>query len=189
MSPWTRRIAGRSPALDRLDAGKRTGVTDDRCRRGLARQAHGEREHGALAEADEAERARGELHALELGIEKGVQHRAGLATPFTSSFGSRNVRLNHCRPIGAMPHGSGACGDTKAACGSARAHSRPSDQVVAVGAIAVKEDDELLRLTTGRGGEPRSVETRRGHLDAVQADHGPTLSSGTSSAESALSWP
>src|SRR6476660_3192350 len=47
------------------------------------------------------------------------------ATPRVISPGSRKVRLNHCRPIGAMPQGCGAWGETKAACGSRRDHSRP----------------------------------------------------------------
>ena len=47
------------------------------------------------------------------------------ATPRVISPGSRKVRLNHCRPIGAMPQGCGALGETKVACGSRRDHSRP----------------------------------------------------------------
>src|SRR6185295_9092040 len=64
--------------LDRLDAGKRAGVTDDRRRRGLARKANGKREHGALAESDKGERPRRKLQALELGIEKFIHRRARL---------------------------------------------------------------------------------------------------------------
>ena len=63
-----------------------------------------------------------ELERLRLPSSAG----AACLTPVTSSPAWRKVRLNHCRPIGAPAHGSGACGETKAACGNSRAHSRPN---------------------------------------------------------------
>ena len=49
--------------------------------------------------------------------------------------------------------------------GGMRQHARPfaaqADQVVAVGAIAVQEHDELLGGAAGRRRQPWSVETRR----------------------------
>ena len=79
--------------------------------------------------------------------------------PRTSSPGSRKVRLNHCRPMGAAPQGSGACGETKAACGKARRPFAPeADQIVAVGAIAVQEHDQLARRAASRRRQSWSVE-------------------------------
>jgi len=50
---------------------------------------------------------------------------AAALTPVQRSCGSRKVRLNHCRPVGAPAQGSGACGDTKAACGKSGCQARP----------------------------------------------------------------
>ncbi len=45
--------------------------------------------------------------------------------PRQRSEGSRMVSGHHCRPTGAMPQGSGACGDTNAASGSKSAQLWP----------------------------------------------------------------
>src|SRR4029079_306332 len=173
-----RTVAG---LLDRLDAGKRTGVADDRRRRGFACKAYGEREHGALTEADKSEGARGELHALKFGIEKGIHHRArlGNAVHNLARIAERQIEpLPSHRRHAAWLWRMG--GDKRGMRQRPRPFAAQRDQVVAVGTIAVKEHDELFGLTTGRRGYPRSVETRR----QAQAP-----SSGMSSAECALSWP
>jgi hypothetical protein len=41
-----------------------------------------------------------------------------MVTPVQRSSTLRKVSGNHSRPLGAWPHGRGACGDTKAAFGS-----------------------------------------------------------------------
>src|SRR6185369_17039778 len=67
---------------------------------------------------------------------------AALLMPTQRSFGSRKVNANHCRPTGACPHGSGAA---------------ELDEIVAVGAIAVEQHDQLPR-SAGAWREPWTVE-------------------------------
>jgi hypothetical protein len=48
-----------------------------------------------------------------------------LLTPSQRSFGARVNSGNHWRPVGAWPHGSGACGETKAVSGNKPCQARP----------------------------------------------------------------
>ena len=83
---------------------------------------------------------------------KSLSTGAAMLTPAQRSPGSRKVSGNHSRPIGAWPHGRGACGETKAASGSSAGPGPANvDQVVAVGAVAVQENDELLGRCPERG--------------------------------------
>ena len=66
------------PAGKFLGIGKRAGIADDRRRRRAAGEADGKRDHRTLAEAHEAERARGEPQALKLGGEESIEDGARL---------------------------------------------------------------------------------------------------------------
>ena len=67
----------------------------------------------------------GSLRRASSASRKRSSTGAALLTPSQRSFGVRKVRSNHCRPIGAWPQGSGACGETKAVSGSMPCQARP----------------------------------------------------------------
>ena len=83
---------------------------------------------------------------------------AAWLTPIQRSFGSRNVRGNHCRPLGAPPHGSGRVRRHE---GRLRQELLPGaadvDEIVAVGAVAMQEHHKLLRRSGARR-QPRTIE-------------------------------
>ena len=67
-------------------------------------------------------------------------------------------RANHSRPVGDCPQMRGACGETNAVSGrSVLPGAADVDQVVAVGAIAVQEHDDVFCFA-GLRLQPRSIE-------------------------------
>ena len=87
---------------------------------------------------------------------------AAVLAPVQRSFGSRMASGNHCRPVGACAAGIGRVRRHE---GGVRQQRLPGaadiDEVVAVGAIAMQEDDELARGAARLRLQPRTVELSR----------------------------
>src|SRR5262249_12231579 len=135
-------------------------ITDHCERRWRAPEAMMQRHHGALAEADQRQRRRLQIAALELGVEKTLQHRRCLvdAEPAFVRIAERERK-----PLSA--DGSLAAGLRRVWRDKSGIRQEPLpgaadvDEVVAVGAIAVQKHHQLARRSGARL-ESRSVELR-----------------------------
>jgi hypothetical protein len=137
---------------------EQAGQADDRGQRLRPAQTDMERHHGALAEADQRQPPRLEIVGTELRIDQRVQAGAGLryAAPAL-------MRVPHGQrePLSAgRPRMGQAVGRVR---GEERRIRQPLlpcpaelDQVVPVGAIAMKQKHELLRLSSGGRREARA---------------------------------
>ena len=65
--------------------------------------------------------------SARLGLEKAFSTGSALRTPSSHSRSLRDVSANHCRPPKYPPGISSGAGETKAASGKIRAHSRPKE--------------------------------------------------------------
>ena len=154
-------MAGAVPALlrQRLDRGESAGIADDRGRSGLPLQPDAERQHRALAEAHQRQRARPEIVLLQLGVEKGIERGRGVAD---AAHQLARIAEGEVEPLPA--HGRRAARlrrmrrDERGMRQGARPFPPQADQVVAVGAIAMQEHDQLARRAAGRRGQSWSVE-------------------------------
>ena len=141
---------------------QQAGISDDGERRGRPTQADMQRHHGALAEADERQRRGRQIAALEFGIEKLVKHRHGFVGADPALVG---IAHRERKPLPADRRLAAGLRCVRRDERGVRQQPLPGatdlDQIVAVGAVAVQEDDELA----GRPGlrlEPWPVELR-GH--------------------------
>ena len=118
-----------------------------------------ERHHGALAKADERERARRKLAARELGVEELLEPGRGGVHAGPALLG---VAHGECEPL---PAGHSGAEHLR----GVRRHERrigqqllprPADldEVATVGPVAVQEHDELARGTARLRLEPRTVQ-------------------------------
>ena len=111
-----------------------------------AAQPDMQRHHGALAEADQRQRRRRQVAASELGVEEALEHRRRLADAGPALVG---IAKGERETIA----GRSAPGRTAPARAARRRRPRAAvlpgaadlDQVVAVGAVAVQEHDQLAR--------------------------------------------
>src|SRR5437660_531317 len=117
-----------------------------------------QRHHRALAEADERERRGRQIAALELGVEEAREDGGGLVDTGPAFIwvaeGEREPLPANRRLAAGL---RGVRGDE--GCLGQESLPRPADvdEVVAVGAVAVQEHDELARRSRARL-EPRTVE-------------------------------
>src|SRR5262249_6889951 len=134
------------------------GIADDRERRRGAPQPHMQRHHGALAESDERERGGGQVAALELGVEKALEHWRRLVGTGPALVG---IAKGERKPLPANRGLAAGLGRRRRDEPGLRQQILPRppdiDEVVAVGAVAVQEYDELARRARARL-EPRSIE-------------------------------
>ena len=105
-----------------------------------------ERHHGALAEADQREVEAGKLMPRQLGVEKSVEARP---RRFDAAPALVRIAEGEAEPLpahGSAGAGLGRMGRHEGRVGQPALPLPPDlDQIVAVGAVAVQEDDELLR--------------------------------------------
>src|SRR5579863_8444710 len=109
-----------------------------------------QRHHGALAKAHQGERAAGQVVALELLVDEALQERGRLVDPepalvfFPEGQG---------KPLPAGRRLGATLGRMRRYEGGVRQQVLPGapelDQVVAVGAVTMEEDDELARRAAG----------------------------------------
>src|SRR5499427_6267760 len=137
---------------------QQSGIADDRERRRRAAQPHMQRHHGALAEADERERRGRQIAALELGVEEACEDGRRLVDAGPAFIG---VAEGEREPLPANRRLAAGLRGVRGDEGRLRQEPLPRpadvDEVVAVGAVAVQEHDELARRTRARL-EPRTVE-------------------------------
>ncbi len=147
-----------------LRADQHAGIAQDRGRRPLAAKSDMQRHHGALAEADERQLALVEAGAGELAVEERIERRASLGDTAPAFAG---VAHRQRKPLSAR-------GGLAAAFGGVGCHEfgvrqpglpLPSDldQVVAVGAIAVEEYNDLARVARA-GRNARAVDGGQGRI-------------------------
>src|SRR6266508_992887 len=119
-----------------------------------------QRHHRALAEADERERRGRQVAALELGVEEARENGRGLvdAGPALARIaeGEREPLPADRRLAARLRR---VWGDERGVRQQALPGAADIDEVVAVGAVAVQEHDELARGARTRL-EPRTVELR-----------------------------
>ena len=115
----------------------------------------------------------GRLWRASSGSSKASSPGPAWFTPRQRSCGSRKVRANHCRPIGAPGHELGRMRRDEGRVGQpALPLPADLDQVVAVGAVAVEEHDKLL-CRAGSGRKARAVEgCRHGRHPARRGECG-----------------
>src|SRR5262249_51843955 len=116
-----------------------------------------QRHHRALAEADERERRGREIAALELGVEEGRKHGRCLVDAGPAFIG---IAEGEREPLSARRRLAAGLRGMRGDEGRLRQQPLPRaadiDEVIAVGAVAVQEHDELARRTRARL-EPRTV--------------------------------
>jgi hypothetical protein len=126
-----------------------------------------ERDHGALRESDNRELMIGQPVALELGIEKRVEHRCRRLDAEQQRLGpaiaQREPLVSERRHVvrfrGVRRYEGGP--------GQGRRHRwRESDQIVAVGPNAVQQHDQLACRIAGAGRHVRRGEQGHGHSNA-----------------------
>ena len=127
-----------------------------------------QRHHGALAEADQRQRRGRQVAALELGVEEAVEHRRRLVDADPALVG---IAEGERKPLPAHRRLAARLRRVRRDEGGLRQQPLPGaadlDQVVAVGAVAVQEHDQLARRARARL-EPRTVELT-GHRPHVFA--------------------
>ena len=137
-----------------------------------AAQADVQRHHGALAEADQGELRRRQLVAREFRVEEGVEARTGQVDAAPALV---RVAEGEGEPLPAHRRHPAGLGRMRGDEGGVREPALPLpadlDQVVAVGAVAVQEDDELLR-PSGFGRQARAGD--RCHLASLSRAGAPT---------------
>ena len=105
-----------------------------------------QRHHGALAEADQRQRRRGQISPLQFGVEKGVERRRRRIDADPALVG---IAKRQRKPFAPHRRLSAGMRRVRRDEGGVRQQASPSaaelDQVVAVGAIAMQEDHELTR--------------------------------------------
>jgi len=145
-----------------LDCRQRAGIADDRRRRGRALEPDTERHHGALAETHQPERVGAKIEALKLGVEKGFERGRGarhtadhLALIAKGEVEPLPAHRRHAARLRRMGGGEGRMGQERGP------FAPQADQVVAVGAIAMEEYDELPRRAPRRRRKTRSVDQRQ----------------------------
>ena len=128
----------------------------------MAFQADTERHHRALAETDQREGAPRQVVPLELGVEKGIERRGGIGDAAHHLAGIAEGEVEplpahgrHAASLGRMRRDEGGMGQ------ELRPFTPQADEVVAVGAIAMQEHDELARRIARRRRKPRSVDQRQ----------------------------
>jgi len=150
MNQQDRRRIGRQ-RLHLRAARQHAGITDDRSRLHRASQTDMQRHHRTLAEANERQAIGGKFKAREFGIEKVVERgRRG----FDSLLHLTGIEPGDCEPLKARRRTSAALRRIRRHESDGRQLALPmrreTDQVVAVGAIAVTEHDEMRRLSALR---------------------------------------
>ena len=138
--------------------GEQARVGDDAGRGCCASQPHVQGHHGALAEAHEDEPVRREAIAGELGVEKTVEHRLGRCHPAPILAG---ITQREREPLQAAVHAGDGLGSIG---GHERGIGQPlppavaqSDEIVAVGAVAVQQHHQRGRRAPRRL-QPRPIE-------------------------------
>src|SRR5260370_3938956 len=138
--------------------GQQYGRADDRERRRRAAQPHMQGHHRTLAEADERERRGRQIAALELGVEEACKDGRRLVDTGPAFIG---IAEGEREPLPANRRLAAGLGGVRGDEGRLGQESLPRpadvDEVVAVGAVAVQEHDELARRSRARL-EPRTVE-------------------------------
>ena len=116
-----------------------------------------ERGHGALGEADQRQLMIRQAVALELGIEEGVEQRRHSLDPEQQRL---RPPVAQREPLAAERRhvaGLGCVGrDERRIRQRFRERRRERDQIVAVGAHAMQQDDQLARRAAGAGRHPGS---------------------------------
>jgi hypothetical protein len=127
-----------------------------------------QRHHGALAETDEAKRPGRQLVALQLGVEKSLEHRRRFVDAEPALIG---IAEGERKPLPPDRRLSARLRRVRRDERRLRQILLPGaadvDEVVAVGAIAVQEHDKLLRGAGARR-QPRAVKLS-GHSRLVSA--------------------
>ena len=135
-----------------------------------------QRHHRALTEADQRQRRRRQLVPGEFGFEKAFQHRRGLVDANPALVGIAKCQRE---PLPADRRLTARLGCMRRDEGGVRQQLLPGaadfDQVIAVGAITMQENDELLRCAGARR-KPRAIECPdsevRHHLRRARTNFG-----------------
>ncbi len=121
-------------------------------------QAHVQRQHRSLAEADERQRRGRKIAPLEFGVEEAHEERRGFVNAVPAFIG---IAEGEREPLPADRRLAAGLRRVRGHEGGLRQESLPGatdiDEVVAVGAIAVQEHDELARGRSARF-EARTIE-------------------------------
>ncbi len=173
-SPWTSRIGGASGPSGGLllRAREQAGIADDRGRLHRAGEAHLQRHHCALAESHQREAFGRKFETRQLAVEKLVE-RAGGALDALLHLGGIEPRdgkpLKSRRRTGT---GLGRVGrDERNRRQQALPMRRQPDEIVAVGAIAMTQHDEM-RGGPAQGRQARAVQRSgaEGHDGSLAED-------------------
>src|SRR3984957_848833 len=140
------------------------GIADDRGRRALAAQAHMQRHHRALAEADQREARFVEAEAREFRIEKDVERRPRLDDAGPTLIGALalvRAAIAEREPLPTHRRHGARLGRIRRHEGGVRQPGAPLatdfDQILAVRAIAMQKYDELFGLAA-LGVEARTID-------------------------------
>ena len=144
--------------------GQQAGEPDHGAQRLAPPRPHVQRHHRPLAEADQGAGRGRQAVARQLRVDKGVQRRRGRLHSGRQTIqihaGDREPLVGAAREarhrLGRVRCDEGGFGHSLSEIGC------QPDQVVAVGAVPVREDDQLARRAARGGCDPRSVQ-RLGH--------------------------
>ena len=161
--------------LEQLGRGDGARIADDAGDRPLAGQAHMQRQHGALGEAEQRQVGLGQAGLLQQAVEEMIQDRHGIGQPGLA-LGDREIadrpplvadliavlHARHpVRPVGRIERG-------------VRKRHAPAQrqpvEILAAGAEAVAQHDDLPRTSAGEGRQGGTGQFR-------QVGHGASLKS------------
>jgi hypothetical protein len=151
---------------------QRAGEADDAGDRLRAARRDEERHHRALGEADQRQRRGRQAARLERGVDEGVEDRRGRRDARAHAVRVAVLQAEPLPPVGRHVAGEGRVGRQElGARQQVRPVGRELDQVVAVGAEAMQQDDERARAPAGGGAEGRALEGEEaGHGDLLAED-------------------